>query len=513
MAQPKIFIVLFFVLIVRNCSGQNSSIINDMIDESPVAQITTLTKYNCNETEFHDESGEISFLDGDKICLLNTVVNNSLVGYYHVQTSSDNDYIILTIQFCGYIDNKLIVVDENSGNVLSSFIGKESDGECQPEEIQTFISDSNKIRIEFTAFDNNQAETHFAQNKRKVKFVDDDGHPCIKFSVTHKTVKFRSMEIHAENDGISRSKIEIDHYEPNSVWTHVVPKAEESETEYKIGVQFEIVYLDLDFDKNDYLLICPGMQPKLWAHTKCQIITRKIASHNSEGMKFWINADSAFLRVVTHNSLKKNVKVLEAYSEIANKTIKKSKNNDIPNRIKLASTQLCFEQLCINWRTTTKKEFLQEYVYHLNNYLVEHESNISMLIDTESVLIIDTRNETISSSRYNVVCRVSLAVTSPYDPEYPLVDGDTLHEMYFGSKTSIMFNGIRVTDCSYMNITIQEIIIPILIIIIVFSFITVVFWRLQTQLIKNRYTPIKRKNNQSESKLNLAEQNEDFMNY
>lgn len=96
------------------------------------------------------------------------------------------------------------------------------------------------------------------------------------------------------------------------------------------------------------------------------------------------NQHSSTHRVVTHNSLKKNVKVLEAYSEIANKTIKKSKNYDIPNRIKLASTQLCFEQLCINWRTTTKKEFLQEYVYHLNNYLVEHESNISMLIDTES---------------------------------------------------------------------------------------------------------------------------------
>lgn len=74
-------------------------------------------------------------------------IKQSLVGYYHVQTSSDNDYIILTIQFCGYVDNKLIVVDENSGNVLSSFTGKESDGECQHEEIQTFISDSNKVII------------------------------------------------------------------------------------------------------------------------------------------------------------------------------------------------------------------------------------------------------------------------------------------------------------------------------------------------------------------------------
>ncbi|OTF70335.1 hypothetical protein BLA29_004317, partial [Euroglyphus maynei] len=464
----------------------NDIIADDLLNE-PQPLVAEITKYDCNETQFHDESDDISFLDGNRICLLNTVVNNSFIGYFHIQTASDNDYLISTVEFCAPVDHKLIVVDANSGNVLSSFTGKQTDGECQLNSSQTFISDSNKIRIEFTAFDSNQATTHSLGNKREVIFTDSDGQPFFQFSVTHKKAEFRSTEIHAEMDSDSRFKVQIDHYLPNSVWTLVVPKAEESETEYKIGVQFEIIHLDLDFDKNDYLIICPGMQPKLWAHTKCQIITRKIVSHDNGGMKFWINADSAFLRIVTHNSLKAN-----AYGQIANKTIRKSKNDDIANRIKLASTQLCFEQLCINWQTMTQKEFLQQYVYHLNNYLVEHESNISMLIDTESVRIIDMRNESISSSRYNVVCRVSLAVTSPYDPEYPLVDGDTLHEMYFGGRTSLMFNGIRVTDCSYMNITLLEIIIPILVIILVFSIITVIFWRLQAQLIKNRYTQIKR---------------------
>ncbi|XP_027205771.1 uncharacterized protein LOC113799353 [Dermatophagoides pteronyssinus] len=491
MAQPNCLLIMIVVIVlflfIENCSGQNNHHhrnITDLLDEPPVAQ---LAKYNCNETVFDD--GKLSFLDSNRICLLDTSLNNSFIGYFHIQTGSPSDFIISTVEFCASSsDHKLIVVDANSGNILSTFMGND-DGECL--ENQTFISDSNKIRIEFTAYDNDQTIMHLDQNSRREIIFNDNGHQLIKFSITeNKIIEFKSTEIPTKIDENSRYKIQIDHYQPNSVYKFIIPKVEESETEYKIGVKFEIFYLDLDFEKQDYLLICPGMKLNLWSRTKCQIITEKIVTpnNNNGGMKFWINADSAFLLIVTHNSLKSNVKMFDAYGDVANKTMKKSNHNDIPNRIKLASTQLCFEQLCINWRTTTRKEFLQEYVYHLNNYLVEHESNISMLIDTDSVLIIDTRNESVSSSssRYNVVCRVSLAVTSPYDPEFPLVDGDQLHEMYFGSKSSIMLNGIRVTDCSYTNITLLEIIIPILIILTVFSIITILFWRLQTQLIKNR---------------------------
>lgn len=66
-------VVIVLFLFIENCSGQNNHHrnITDLLDEPPVAQ---LTKYNCNETVFDD--GKLSFLDSDRICLLDTSLNN-----------------------------------------------------------------------------------------------------------------------------------------------------------------------------------------------------------------------------------------------------------------------------------------------------------------------------------------------------------------------------------------------------------------------------------------------------
>ena len=163
MAQPNCLLIMIVVIVlflfIENCSGQNNHHhrnITDLLDEPPVAQ---LAKYNCNETVFDD--GKLSFLDSNRICLLDTSLNNvmwieieltkfekkficlqSFIGYFHIQTKSPSDFIISTVEFCASSsDHKLIVVDANSGNILSTFMGK--DGECL--ENQTFISDSNKV--------------------------------------------------------------------------------------------------------------------------------------------------------------------------------------------------------------------------------------------------------------------------------------------------------------------------------------------------------------------------------
>lgn len=65
-------------------------------------------------------------------------------------------------------------------------------------------------------------------------------------------------------------------------------------TEYKIGARVVIDYLDLDFDKNDYVMIGAGERPDFWFNTKFHLITNKI-SNEKEKIKFWINADSAFI--------------------------------------------------------------------------------------------------------------------------------------------------------------------------------------------------------------------------
>lgn len=78
MAQPNCLLIMIVVIVlflfIENCSGQNNHHhrnITDLLDEPPVAQ---LAKYNCNETVFDD--GKLSFLDSNRICLLDTSLNN-----------------------------------------------------------------------------------------------------------------------------------------------------------------------------------------------------------------------------------------------------------------------------------------------------------------------------------------------------------------------------------------------------------------------------------------------------
>lgn len=116
--------------------------------------------------------------------------------------------------------------------------------------------------------------------------------------INFEAITFQNNEINITNDG---DEIYIDEYKPNSVWSFVIKKKpndnnedDNINTEYKIGARVVIDYLDLDFDKNDYVMIGAGERPDFWFNTKFHLITSKITSDN-EKMTFWINADSAFV--------------------------------------------------------------------------------------------------------------------------------------------------------------------------------------------------------------------------
>lgn len=198
-------------------------------------------------------------------------------------------------------------------------------------------------------------------------------------------------------------------YVPNSVSTFVINKHSLCPTgddddceEIRIGVVIEIDDLDLDFQLNDYLIVGSGAKPVFWANSKAQMITSK---SEDKRRKIWVNADSAYLRfvclaltyehlvffvlleisLVTHNSLKTKGG-LRFHWKPANTTIKIDDKNNGPNsRLRLASLQMCFVNMdCMTWENTVQHEFIKEFVHIVNNYLMDNEENVTILINSKS---------------------------------------------------------------------------------------------------------------------------------
>ncbi len=86
----------------------------------------------------------------------------------------------------------------------------------------------------------------------------------------------------------------------------------------------------------------------------------------------------------------------------------------------------------------------------------------------------------IHEDKSEIFCQLSLAITSAFDPDWPMVSYSTLHHIFFGgstNRTMHSFEDVKVTDCSHEAFTPWKIILPIVIILIVSVLLMLIAWR------------------------------------
>jgi len=100
-------------------------------------------------------------------------------------------------------------------------------------------------------------------------------------------------------------------YRPNAIKTFLLDhlslcdgavEVKNCHDKFYVGIEVEVLSLDLDFGLGDYLLIGPGNKAELWNNSRAQIIGHKIDRQEAERNphRFWIHAESAFVRYETY---------------------------------------------------------------------------------------------------------------------------------------------------------------------------------------------------------------------
>ncbi len=89
----------------------------------------------------------------------------------------------------------------------------------------------------------------------------------------------------------------------------------------------------------------------------------------------------------------------------------------------------------------------------------------------------------IHEDKSEIFCQLSLAITSAFDLDWPMVSHSTLHNIFFGGSTSRKmhsFGDVTVTDCAHEAFTSWKMILPIVIILIVSVLLMLIAWRCVT---------------------------------
>lgn len=216
--------------------------------------------------------------------------------------------------------------------------------------------------------------------------------------------------------------------------------------------------------------------------------------------------------MVTHNSLNKDVNALKFSWEAPTEPNPDYEQEETSEFLRRNSIQLCFSGGdCVLWQTTLRYDFITEAVHIFNSYLIEHEKDITTLIGRDSskflpskhlfpvltfvnflpqttVQLFNYENITFTEySRKRNYCRLSLAIASPFDQAFPLVNAETLRKMFFGDKSSrkVLHDMITVTDCVYQHISLLSILLPIGLLMSISGVGVFLFWRLQQTFLNN----------------------------
>lgn len=453
-----------------------------------------------------------------------------------VENIDDDSYIKVRMRVCSEPGGEVIVNDVITETILDGFRNLGGSRQCnkwvelpennknkQLEELafEKFISESNLIQVEYKP----PTDMDVFTIKWKSSFLKN-GHGSRMLQYLHKKteeevfsleVKYEVIPFRVDPEDpevlmpdppegpISPAAIP---YRANWVKTYSLGRRSlcdmsgvtNCQEKFRVGIQVEIERLDLDFDRGDYLIVGPGIRPEFWKNSKGQAIAQPIGVDKDDpqqgSVNIWINADSAFLRIVTHNSLREttNDTVALKFNWIpANDTLPDMKVDEVSQKLKEASLQVCLIEYQCTVFKPIEDAIKKEAVRIFNQYLMANDKSITTLIDETSVLIFDPEQFSYPKGRRTeYYCQFNLAIASPYDSEFPLVGSDIIYKMLFpngGSRQMIRSSNstvsVTINNCEFELISWKTIFIPIVIILAISISIMLIFWRLQSKVLQN----------------------------
>ncbi|CAG2172647.1 unnamed protein product [Oppiella nova] len=214
---------------------------------------------------------------------------------------SNTSYIAMMVKVCSKPYGQLLIYDEESKQQLLSFSNEGHTDMCNyyddQSNYETFVSDSNKFSL--------------TPQLTEIKYNDPFQLKGFSLDIYYFVVQFRNIserELYGKYDEDHHQEVA---YVPNTSITYkLIPTPPTGGVDISVPIRIYIEYLDIDVDSGDYVVIGPGSQSKHRELSKTQIITENIGEVD-DYQEVVIYADSVYIRLVTHHSLKRGTTELK----------------------------------------------------------------------------------------------------------------------------------------------------------------------------------------------------------
>lgn len=158
------------------------------------------------------------------------------------------------------------------------------------------------------------------------------------------------------------------------------------------AIEITIEFLDLDFDVGDYMVIGGGESPLIRSMSTARLFTEYI-----KNKKIWVNADGAYIKIVTYNSLKKTGKAMRFHwSPLIADASDVIEQPKIPQRLTEVAVHICLLNIHCKNRTPQLNEMVKKYIaFQSNQYFMQHESRNFVSEDDVLFLGVSTKNNSL----------------------------------------------------------------------------------------------------------------------
>lgn len=172
-----------------------------------------------------------------------------------------------------------------------------------------------------------------------------------------------------------------------------------SSNETKKGIEITIDFLNLDFDVGDYMIIAGGEHPLQRSMSTAHIFAEQI-----KNKKIWVNSDSAYIKVVTHNSLNKIGRAMKFHWKPPSLgTPDDIEQPKISQRMTEAAIHICLSSIHCDNVTSTMKEVIKENIaFESNQYFFKHDSETTNYVSKNNVLFLNVSLKFMSQSSFHI---------------------------------------------------------------------------------------------------------------
>lgn len=158
------------------------------------------------------------------------------------------------------------------------------------------------------------------------------------------------------------------------------------------AVEITIEFLDLDFDVGDYMMIGGGSSPLMRSMSTARLFTEYI-----KNKKIWVNADGAYIRIVTYNSLKKTGKAMRFHwSPLTADPSDVIEQPKISQRLTEVALHICLNIHCKD-RTPQLNKIIKKYIaFQSNQYFMDHKSQTNFVSEDNVLFLgVSTKNNSL----------------------------------------------------------------------------------------------------------------------